>query len=226
MKVGFDGILLGAWANVDNCQNVLDVGTGTGLIALMLAQRTKQREPATQVDAIEVNADAIVDASRNFAASPWSSRLNLIQARFQDWAKSHVQKYDLIVSNPPYFLSSGKDQPTSREIARQQAGLKYGDLIAGASALLRESGRLCVIVPMEQCDHVQGLAVDYGLTPVRKLEVRPIREKPPHRALLEFHRDSRGIATEVTVEELTIELSRHAYSDEFKELARDFYLAF
>ena len=226
MKVGFDGILLGAWADLEGCQRILDVGTGTGLVALMAAQRTERHGAATLIDAIEVDDSAVRDATRNFAQSTWLSRLNLIQDRFQDWVSSTSLRYDLIVSNPPFFPADERQrsfEPSSRTIARRQCGLEYRDLFEGAACLLREKGRLCLIIPIEQHTQVVRLADEFGLSPCRELEVRPTHVKPPHRILIDFRRDS---AEAVESKQLTIELSRHVYSEDFKKLARDFYLAF
>lgn len=241
MKVGFDGILLGAWACVEGCRRVLDVGTGTGLIALMLAQRTERQETGRQetgrqktecwIDAVEIDAGAASDALRNFERSPWHARLQLIQERFQDWANRTPASYDLIVSNPPFFPQNQAFQvdvqDSSRERARQHIDLDYQALLEGSARLLRQSGRLCLIFPADQYNLVVGLAARHDLTPHRTLEVRPIPEKPAHRVLIEFRRDEIHQDTAIVeVEQLTIERSRHVYTDAFKALARDFYLAF
>lgn len=227
MKVGFDGILLGAWSSVHGCQRILDIGTGTGLVALMLAQRTKaevtDRAELIPIDAIEVDSTAMVDAQQNFANSPWSERLRLIPGRVQVWAETTAQRYDVIVCNPPYFSYSSENLNTSsREVARHDRRLSLGDLFEQAKSLLTESGQLSVIVPTLRLANALESASRVGFVCRRQMRVRALPEKPFYRELLEF----RSMQGEVVVEELTVECEHHKYTDEFRSLARDFYLKF
>ena len=236
MKVGFDGIVLGAWATIhDGCQRVLDVGTGTGLVALMLAQRTELHAEPGLIDAVEIDTGAVVDATKNFRDSPWADRLNLVEGRFQDAFAASSNTYDLIVCNPPYFTDVNSQQGnapsavdrestprTAREIARQTISLSSQDLLRGASRLLRKSGRLSMIVPAERASEVIQEAEEFGFCTHRRLDVRPTPTKAHHRAVMEF----RFGKTTCDRESLTLELSRHVYSSGFRELAREFYLAF
>ncbi len=222
MKVGFDGILLGAWASVGRCQRILDVGTGTGLVALMLAQRTWGRSPEPQIDAIEIDDSAINDASENFADSPWQDRLQLIHDRFQAWCERSIGPYDLIVSNPPYFQDSLPSKDSSRTTARHDRDLDVRDLLSEMRELLTNDGRLSLILPTETTVRTIEHANQFGLFCRRRTSVRALPTKPPHRELLEFC----WTAGELTTMELTIEEEHHLYTDSFRELARDFYLAF
>lgn len=222
MKVGFDGILLGAWSNVDRCQRILDIGTGTGLIALMLAQRTSADSPAPHIDAIEIDEAAIPDATVNFASSPWHERLHLIHDRYQSWRDQSAGQYDLIVSNPPYFQDSMPSQDSSRTTARHDRDLDVNDLLNGMQKMLTNDGRLCLILPTEIATSTMDKARSFGLSCRRRTSVRSLPTKRPHRELLEFWRT----AGEPTSRELTIEEERHVYTDSFRKLARDFYLAF
>src|SRR5688572_22601587 len=142
MKVGTDGVLLGAWVEVKNAKRLLDIGTGTGVIALMLAQRT---QPNVTIDAIEIDRDAIEDASENFSSSPWSNRFTLHRGRVQEFSTS--KKFDIIVSNPPYFIDSYKPPNDQRIIARHAESLSFEDLLRVSEKLLEENGTLNVVLP-------------------------------------------------------------------------------
>lgn len=147
MKVGTDGVLLGAWCHVAGCRRVLDIGAGTGLISLMIAQR----EPDAFIDAVEIERDAAAEARDNFDSSPWSDRLRVIEADFNRWTAGIDAPYDLIVSNPPYFNSELKAPDASRALARHGEGLTYDSIVkAAASGLLSPEGRLCMISPVER----------------------------------------------------------------------------
>lgn len=221
MKVGFDGVLLGAWTNVDQCTRILDVGTGTGLIALMLAQRTSESSPRPILDAIDLNALAIQDAEANFASSPWVDRMQSIHARFQDWFMRSSCQYELMVSNPPYFQDSVSQDP-ARISARHNRDLAVDDLLQGTRRLLARDGRLSLILPTRSAGRWIESANQIGLYCRRRTSVSALPTKPPHRELLEFQWSNGPLA----VSEMTIELEHHVYTDSFRQLAREFYLAF
>lgn len=218
MKVGFDGILLGAWVNVVDCQRILDVGTGTGLIALMLAQRTMH---ASTIHAIEIDPSSALEASDNFRASPWSNRLTVEQAAFRQFSRDCEQTFDLIVCNPPYF-SGPESNELSRRHARHANSLPLELLFAGSRRLLRESGRLAVIIPSQREKETRNQSLRHGWMPCRELRTRPLVDRSVNRVLIEFTRAPCLLQSG----ELAIETSHHQYTDEFRALARDFYLAF
>ncbi len=220
MKVGTDGVLLGAWAgNDEDAVKILDVGTGTGLVALMLAQRF----PRAQVDAVELDPLAASQAEENFRSSPWSGRLRAIHRSFQEFAATRKKKYDLIVSNPPYFSHSLKNPSTEKIVARHDDSLPKEDLLKHTSCLLTREGAFCVILPTGVEQAFTCLAENYGLFPGRILRVKPVPGKPAARTLICFQRKP----VTVSAGEMTIETGgRHRYSSEYKALTGDFYLAF
>jgi tRNA1Val (adenine37-N6)-methyltransferase len=215
LKVGTDGVLLGSWCNVGNAKSILDVGTGTGLIALMLAQRTK-----AEITAIEIDEASCLDAQLNFENSPWSERLQLYNADFNAFQASHPVCYDLVVCNPPFFRQSLKSADPTISMARHDVSLTFAQLIAGARKLLNVMGRLAVITPIEVCDDFRETARLDGFYLCRKTTIIPKTGKSPKRVLLEF-----SVAqTYPEVRELVILEGKNKYSDEFIELTKEFYL--
>lgn len=216
MKVGTDGVLLGAWVNTGSCQRILDVGTGTGLIALMLAQRSN-----AIIDAVEIDAKASMQASDNFNASKWSNRLKVYNLPFQKYSGSDDNKYDLIVSNPPYFSNSLKAPDQKRSIARHDDTLTLADLLTYSCPLLGDSGRLGVIVPAEIFLRFKEEAKSKELYPLRLTFVRPTPSSLPKRILCEFSKQKlKERSDELVIEER----GRHHYSMNYVKLTKDFYL--
>ena len=210
MKVGTDGVLLGAWATVSpEDRRVLDVGTGTGVIALMLAQRTD----SVQILGIDIDPAAADEAAANFAASPWSDRLTALSVRLQD-SVSEDHLFDLIVSNPPFFSASLKAPETRRRTARHDDTLPAADLIAAARRLLAPSGRLAVIYPPEEARSFVMEAEAAGLYLSRLTRVISVAGQPPKRHLMEFSRT----AALPAISDLVIG------SEEYRTLTGDFYL--
>lgn len=215
MKVGTDGVLLGAWTDVRQSKSILDIGTGTGLIALMLAQRS-----SAEITAIEIDEAATTQASDNFAGSPWASRITGIHTSLQDFRKGHNSLFDLIVSNPPYFNNSQKNPDSQKCMARHTDSLNYTELLS-ASTLLNEDGHFCVILPHSEGEKFSDIAKDYGLHPIRQTNIVPRIEAQPKRILLDL---SKQVDSICNVNELLIEKGRHIYSPEFNEMTKDFYL--
>ncbi|MCA9963417.1 MAG: methyltransferase [Anaerolineales bacterium] len=216
-KVGTDGVLLGAWADVAGRQRALDIGTGTGLLALMLAQRN----PALRVDAVELEADAAAQAAENGAASPWGERVRVWQTAVQDFHPT--TRYDLIVSNPPFFAA---DQhlaapDLARRQARQTATLSFADLLDSVVRLLGENGRFCLILPVAAGREFVQLAGERGLWCGRETAVFPTPSKPAHRLLLELGWEKH----EPVYDRLTIETEQHhVYTRAFGGLTANFYV--
>jgi tRNA1Val (adenine37-N6)-methyltransferase len=192
------------------------VGTGTGLIALMLAQRFA----SAQITAIELNEDGCADALLNFHQSPWKERLTLICTDFNTYQETQEAKFDWIVCNPPFFKQSLKPADPASAAARHDVALSFEQLIAGAKKLLNHNGRLAVILPAEAMDHFRETARLAGFYLRRKTTVLPKTGKPPKRVLLDFSVSPCYPETD----ELVILQEGNKYSKEFVLLTRDFYL--
>jgi tRNA1Val (adenine37-N6)-methyltransferase len=219
MKVGTDGVLLGAWCNVINAGSVLDIGTGSGLIAIMLAQRNSQ----CYIDAVEIDSESYRQALRNADICPWKSRIFMHHISFQDYLRQCNKTYDMIVSNPPYFQNSLLNPSAERSAARHSQSLSIDTLIDGVINLLAPSGRFCMIMPVPEAKLFIGKAEAKNLFCRKITFVRPNPGKAPKRFLMEFIQ-SKG---DVEESDLIIELEkRHEYSEEFKALTKDFYLYF
>jgi len=220
MKVGTDGVLLGAWVDVDGANTILDVGTGTGLIAIMLAQRTFGK---AEIDAVEIDLEAYQQAVDNFNDCSWSSSIEATHISFQEFLKGNPKKYDMILSNPPYFRNGLNAKDLARTKARNADHLPLVDLISGARSLLNPSGILAVILPIEEGVLFEELAVAAGFYLNRKCDVLPNPGKLAKRMLLEFCL----IKVAPVYSELVVENGqRHIYSPEYINLTKDFYLKF
>lgn len=219
MKIGTDGVLLGAWASLDHQpQNILDVGTGTGLIALMLAQRSD----AELIDAIEIEDQAYEQAVENFEKSDWGDRLFCYHAGFDEFVEEmrEEESYDLIISNPPFHSEDYKTGNENRDQARFSDALPLIELIEGASLLLSESGHFDLIIPFSEEKNAVEIAADFNLHPQRITRVKGTENSPIKRSLLSFAFDN----TETEINEIILEISRHSYTEEFRNLVKDFYL--
>jgi len=217
MKVGTDGVLLGAWTPLDGACRILDVGTGTGLIALMLAQRSEAR-----IDAVEIDLTASEEAKFNFEQSAWSERLTLFNVDFQQFACSSENTYDLIVSNPPFFVNSLKTSNAALAVARHNDWLSFSQLISGARKLLGRSGRLCVILPASSYADFRESARLAGFYLHQLTSIIPKTGKASKRILMEFSLEA-GYPSE---DELTILDSDDLYTEDYKMLTASFYPAF
>lgn len=218
MKVGTDGVLLGAWAPVHhNPFSVLDIGAGTGIIALMLAQRTH----AEQIDALEIDEDAYEQAVGNFENSPWSDRLFCFHAGLDEFIDEPEDEYDLIVSNPPFYSEDYKTDNEQRDLARFQDAMPLEDLVEAADLLLSENGIFALILPFKEEEKFIALTKESELYPLKITRVKGTSKSEIKRSLLAF---SRNENLEIEINELTIEIDRHVYTPEYIELTKDFYL--
>jgi tRNA1Val (adenine37-N6)-methyltransferase len=219
MKVGTDGVILGAWTGLKDTASALDIGTGTGLLAMMLAQRSA----GLMIDAIEIDPSAALQAAKNVADSVFAGRIRVQHADFRKFAPKPGNSYDLVICNPPYFDSSYKSGRASRTLARHADTLNPGMLFSGAATLLNERGRISIILPSGQAASAIEHAGLHGLFPGRMLEVIPVPGAAPKRLCLEFSRVNAAPATQSLVVESG---GRHGYSDAYRALTKDFYLAF
>jgi len=221
MKVGTDGVLLGAWSPLpEACAKVLDVGTGSGLIALMLAQRIQ----GAQITAIDIDAGAVEQAKYNFSVSPWADRLNCQQISLQDLEGEGV--YDLIVSNPPYFQDSLKNPDSQRAIARHTDTLSYDELLKHSARLLTTEGILALVLPIEAEQQIIALTQPLGLYPIHITHVYPKPGKAAKRLLIALQAYLRPLpeGKGEKRDELTLESETAPRSEAYKELTKEFYL--
>lgn len=213
MKVGTDGVLLGAWTCVSSSKQILDIGTGTGLVALMLAQRCN-----AQITALEIDKSAARQAVSNVNLSPWKDRISVIN---QDFILYNPNKrFDTIVSNPPYFVDSLQCPNQQRNQARHTADLTYDTLLEGVSRLLSCDGTFTIIMPYDVNDLIQSIAQKHRLFPFKRMNVFTTPSSSPKRCLLAFSQKKQ----ECQEEELLIETARHQYSDKYIKLTKEFYL--
>lgn len=218
MKVGTDAVVLGAWCPIDNNPfSILDIGTGTGIIALMLAQRSS----AEQIDALEIDEDAYEQAVENFENSPWSDRLFCFHAGLDEFVEEPEDEYDIIISNPPFYNEDYKTENSQRDLARFQDAMPFEDLIEAADLLLSENGIFSVIIPYKEEERFINLCSYVELFPVKITRIKGSLATPVVRSLLAFKRYELPV---MTTDELVIETSRHVYTREYIDLTKDFYL--
>ena len=225
MKIGTDGVLLGAWTPIENNPfSILDIGTGTGIIALMLAQRSA----AEQIDALEIDEDAYEQATDNFENSPWNDRLFCFHAGLDEFVEEPEDEYDLIVSNPPFYSEDYRSKDDQRDLARFQDAMPFEDLIEAAALLLSENGIFSVIIPFKEEEKFLALANEYELFPLKITRVKGTPTTEIKRSLLAFSRNALPAVSQETpncpIDELIIETARHIYTPEYVALTKDFYL--
>ena len=216
MRVGTDGVLLGAWSRVEQSARILDIGTGTGLIAIMAAQRS-----AALIDAVEIDFTAAGEAAQNAALSPWGDRITVYGTDFCTfYRKNAIHRYHHILSNPPYFIQSLLPPDSRREQARHAGGLDYETLFEGAAALLLPHGRLSLVSPADLEEHLVFNAILQGLYPQRFTYVSGVAGRAPKRLLSEWGRHRAPLE----VNALSIEHKGGRYTREYIALTHDFYL--
>lgn len=217
MKVGTDGVLLGAWTEVCPSGEILDVGTGSGLIALMIAQRSL----SARITGIEPDPEAAAQAAENFRNSEWAMRLNAVNLSLQSFARTCGTKFRLIVSNPPYYDCSLINSDGRRTAARHTDTLSHKDLLHLSSRLMEDGGILSLIIPAEYADKVIEAASAEGLGPERICTVRAREHSRERRAMISFKKEQDGITR---YEEFFIYEGNGEYSGMFKSLTEEFYL--
>ncbi len=218
MKIGTDAVLLGAWCPIDNKPfSVLDIGAGTGILSLMLAQRTS----AEQIDALEIDENAYEQCVENFEASPWSDRLFCYHAGLYEFVEEPEEEYDIIISNPPFYSEDYKTENTQRDLARFQDAMPFEELVEAADLLLSENGIFAVIIPFKEEERFIDLCAEAELFPIKVTRVKGSYTTPIVRSLLAFKRYELSV---LEANELVIEINRHEYTNDYIALTQDFYL--
>lgn len=217
MKIGTDSVLLGAWTPItSHPETILDIGAGTGILALQMAQRTD----AFSIDAIEIDDEAYEQCVENFENSDWGDRLFCYHAALDEFVEEIDDKYDLIISNPPFYTEAHKTQDASRDMARFADALPFENLISGVATLLSKDGIFSVIIPKKEEARFTAIAETHDLYPFKICHVHGHAHAEPKRSLMAFSFSEIKCHTET----LTIEVSRHVYTQEYIDLVGDFYL--
>lgn len=217
MKVGTDGVLLGAWVDIsNNPSSILDIGTGTGLIALQLAQRSE----AETIDAIEIETNAFEQAVENFENSIWGDRLFCYHASLQEFINEIDEKYELIISNPPFYNDTYKELGKKRALARHTENLSFKELLSASAKLLSKNGTCAFVIPFHEENSFIEIAKKINLYPQRITRVKGGIKTSNKRTLLQLSFTN----SEPKINDLTIEIERHVYTDNYKNMVKDFYL--
>lgn len=217
MKVGTDGVLLGAWANVEGAKRILDIGAGTGLIAVMLGQRNAEAE----IHAVEIDDLAFVQAQENMQNAPWANRLSVFHQSIQDFSTIPTAPYDLIVSNPPFFSGGTFSFNQDRNSVRHTVKLPHGDMLRAVQKLLAKDGKFCVILPFVEGLRFQELAASFHFYCTRVTEVLPRANKSVERLLMQFELESSAPQWD----QLVIQHEgQNEWTEAYQDLTRAFYL--
>ena len=218
MKIGTDAVILGAWCPINNHPfSILDIGAGTGILSLMLAQRSN----AAQIDAVEIDDEAYEQCVENFESSPWRDRLFCFHAGLDEFLDEPEDEYDLIISNPPFYSENYKTDSAQRDLARFQEAMPFEDLIEAARLLLSENGIFAVIIPFKEEEKFIELCAEVELYPINVTRVKGTPTTEVKRSLLAFKRYELSV---LTADELVIETARHQYTEDYIALTKDFYL--
>lgn len=224
MKVGTDGVLLGAWTSIKKTPfSILDIGAGTGILSLMLAQRSH----AELIDAIEIDDKTYEQCVDNFEQSPWGDRLFCYHASLAEFVEEIEDKYELIVCNPPFYSEDFKTDNSQRDLARFQDAMPFEHVLKSVSKLLSEDGTFSVIIPFKEEQHFMKIASKFNLNPNRILHIKGNPDSETKRSLMEFSFSAIPAGkqeSEKAMDTLIIETERHQYTEEYINLTKDFYL--
>ncbi|MCX6291487.1 MAG: methyltransferase [Bacteroidetes bacterium] len=215
MKVGTDAVLLGSWVQPGLAKHILDIGTGTGLIALMLAQKS-----TAQIDAVDIDESAYTQAKENFRISPWFERLHVFHRTFQDFSESAGKKYDLIITNPPYFHHASKPSEEARSNARHNDQLSFEELISGIKKILSGEGRFCLILPSKEGLEFMDLAQRNGLFCHSMMRVKTKADRNEKRLMMEFGFHF-GVMWD---QEMVVQKEDHSYTDEYINMTKEYFI--
>lgn len=219
MKVNTDGVLLGALAGGNGAKNILDIGTGTGVIALMLAQRFAESE----IDAVELDRAAGLTALKNLKSSPFARRLNVFSQSFQQYfASNETKRFDIIVSNPPFYIQSLPSADAEKTLAKHADGSFFEELVSSCAKHLADNGLLWLILPLPTAELVKQLATAHGLVLQQRISIKSYLYSDPHREILTFTK----YQTEIKEKRFCIYSLPKVYTDEYRELLKDFLTIF
>lgn len=218
MKLGVDGVLLACWSDQEGVNSILDIGSGCGIISLVCAQRN----PVGSIQALEIEDGAFEESEINFKNSPWSERLKVDHTSFQEFLKDHEVEYDLIISNPPYFIDSLNAQNKERSLARHNVDFDFDLFFEYSEKSMTNNGKLCLVFPYDKLSFLEEKAKKQGLFLSRIAYVKPFEHKPPKRVLLEFRKEKQDPEEET----FAIEITRGVYTEKYVSLVKEFYLHF
>lgn len=226
MKVGTDGVLLGAWADVTNAPKILDIGSGTGIIALMMAQRTENQDTSGKivVHAVEIDDAAFTQSKDNMSQSPFAMRLTVFHSSIQDFAKASDIKYDLVVSNPPFFSGGTFSSNQDKTNVRHTVKLSHGDLLQSTRQLLNKNGKFCLILPLIEGMRFIEIARTYGFYTTKITEVHTLANKGIERLMLQLELNEKPLVKDKLIIQNSDE--RNDYTEGYKNLTKDFYTIF
>ena len=219
MKIGTDAVLLGAWAPCENESRILDIGTGSGILALMMAQRNLN----TPIDAVELESEAAALALENVKLSPWFRQIQVLNMSVQEFRHQTSHRYSLVICNPPFFTNSLKAPDKTRSMARHNDTLPVAELLETTSELLAEKGKAAFIIPADASENWIMEAAKHSLNPALLTRLKSSIHHQPHRVMVVFSKIGKK---EITQDEICIYSSKNIYSNEYRELTKDFYLNF
>ncbi len=217
MKIGTDAVLLGAWTQTGGEKKILDVGTGCGILALMLAQKSE-----ALIDAVEINTEAAKRAEANYISSPWHHRLNIYNMPFNEYIKQSIARYDMVICNPPYFSQSLLSPSDARNLARHHVQLSPENLLEGVAELLNEGGAFNLILPYSHKESFLQISKKFHFSLNRITRIIPVSGKAPNRALISLVKNN--TRNKCIENELIIRVTSSNYSTEYLQLTQDFLL--
>jgi tRNA1Val (adenine37-N6)-methyltransferase len=216
MKVGTDAMLLGSWVQPGAASSILDLGTGCGVLALMMAQVS-----GAQIDAIDIHGPSVDEAGYNVSQSPWAQRIRVLHRSLEEHSRLAEHPYDIIISNPPFFINSLKPSSAKKLLAKHECALTLEVLLECSLKLMHSGSSLCLILPINEGNLFTTMALKKGLYPVRKLTVRPAPSKPPHRTLMEFRFQK---VPETIEDDLIIYNPQGQFSEKYLSKTQNFHL--
>lgn len=220
MRIGTDAVLLACWTDISDDDDILDIGTGCGIIPLMLAQKRDSRCPGI-IDAVEIDEPSSIEANYNFKNSVWDKQLSVYHCDIRNFASAAERKYDLIISNPPFFYGDNIPSNPRKILARHAGSLSYTDLLTVVASLLKRKGRLSVVLPMIESSRFILCASQYGFNLFKMMRIIPVMGKNPNRVNMQFV----GYQVEKPdVEDFVIRNEDHSYTESYKLFLKDYYL--